>query len=86
MAGPILMFFRLAFGNPHINSLVAVKKQPKGKSPTHPKQTSPISPVDSDKNIFDISGCNIYNVNRSMKSQKMRIRRKENNEENICKI
>jgi hypothetical protein len=37
MARAILMFFRLAFGKPHINFLVAVKKQPKGKSPTHPK-------------------------------------------------
>ena len=35
MAGAILMFLRLAFGNPHINSLVAVKKQPEKETP-HP--------------------------------------------------
>jgi len=37
MAGAILMFLRLAFGNPHINSLVAVKKQPDRKIP-HPSE------------------------------------------------
>jgi len=36
MAGAILMFLRLAFGNPHINPLVAVKKQPEKKPPPLP--------------------------------------------------
>ena len=66
MAGAILMFLRLAFGSPHRNSLIAIKKQPlKDSRPPETRFAGPlkfiltyISFSDNIITVSDNGGCN----------------------------